>query len=109
MVLKNLPFVGVAWVRAFEREGLGVHRVDDVDKLGDGTIPHVRPLTIPPAEVHAYPVRGDALQGVVDRGDVMRDELAVIREGLVGELRPVPGHGEFRAIELEEETRLDDG
>src|SRR5262252_8753756 len=103
MVLKNLPFMRVARVRAFEGEGLGVHRVDDVDELGDGTIPHVRSLAIPPAQVHAYPVRGDALQGVVDRGDVLRHELAVVREGLVSELRAIPGHGEFRTIELEEE------
>src|SRR5882724_561787 len=109
MVLEDLPFVRVARVRAFEREGLGVHRVDDVDELGDGTIPHVRPLAIPPAQVQAHAVRRDTLQSIVDRGDVLRDELAVVREGLLGELRAVPGHGEFRTIELEEEAGLDDG
>src|SRR6266568_7697722 len=96
MVLEDLPFVRVARVRAFEGEGLGVYGVDDVDELGDGTIAHVRPLAIPPAEVQAHAVRRDTLQGVVDRGDVLRDELAVVREGLLGERRAVPGHGEFR-------------
>src|SRR5262249_60910942 len=104
MVLKDLPFVGVARVRAFEGEGLGVYRVDDVDDLSDGTIPHVWPLAIPPAEVQAHPVRGDTLQGIVDRGDVARHKLAIVLECLLGEFGAIPGHGEFRAIDLQGET-----
>ena len=62
----------------------------------------MRPLVIPPAQVHAHLLGRDVLEGVIERFDVESRHLPKLLEALVGEL-DVPAHGEVGAVDLQDE------
>src|SRR4029077_8648494 len=82
MGFKNLPFVRVARIRAFERIRTDVRAVYDVDDLVHGYVAHVRLLGIAPAQMQTHAILGYAFERVIEDIDVQLDELAIVRIAL---------------------------
>ena len=86
MVFEDAPFVAVAWIGAFDIDSLGIDFEEQIDNLRKGDIADVRPLAIAPADVEPDAFCRDAVQGVIDRSDVLRQNLSVVVQRPFGEL-----------------------
>ena len=106
-LLPEVPFVRVARVRRLHRVGLDLDVQHQVDDVLQRYVRVVRPSVGAPADVHPYPAGRQPRDGAVQRRDPELLELAVRRHVQVRvESKTVR---QVRVVELQDETRLDDG
>ena len=107
-VLPHSPFVLVADIAGLERIGLTVDGQHHLDDVPHGNIRDVRTMPAAPAQVETDPVPRQSPQRVIERLHADHRELPVrARRGRRVDHVPVLGDGGI--VELEDESRVDDG
>ncbi len=99
--------MGVARVGEGKDERADVRLVEQRQDVVEIDVEVVGRLVVAPAGVEADTVRGQALAGAGDGGDVATDVCLEVGQGAVC-VRRVTLHGEIGAIELEHVAALDD-
>src|SRR5262245_26643567 len=106
-VLPHLPLVLVAPVGPYDGQGGRPPREQHVDNVSEWYVVVVWRLTGTPADVHADVLRCNITGGGVERLDILGHYCAELRDREIR--KPGAAQGEVRAVELQEETGLDDG
>jgi hypothetical protein len=107
LLFEQLPFVRVARIAGFDRQGARSSAENNVDDVRERNVAVVRPFVITSADVHAHLLRRDVPGGVIQRLHIEPSLTTEILQTGIVEL-DVTAHRKIRAIELKDDTGLGD-
>jgi len=108
-ILPYPPLVFVARVCALERDRLRPRFDGDVEDASKRNVADMRTLEVSPAQVQPHAIFRNAFQRVIHGFDVHVGNRPEVVDALAREDVQVPTHRQIRRIQLQDETRVDDG
>ena len=106
--LQRRIFVLAARVGELDAQAADIGLVKGRQQRLEADVVDVRTFPVAPADVQPYAVARNALQRLVERGDVLLDDLDEFRVGLVLEQQH-PFHRQIRRVDLQDQSGIDHG